>query len=137
MTLSKILVFTPVDEKGELTCYNDCAAIFLKEDTLINVCGGYTFYFVKYFDFKGGGSITKELSFPESVSAIVINYDFYKEPDELIVSDQNGKVLYRTGMKVTNKTEEEKINLNKVTKVIFKIDSQKTASRWAFSVRVE
>jgi len=45
--LSKIQVFNPVDEKGNFACYNDCAKFFLKQDTLINVCGGYTFYLIK------------------------------------------------------------------------------------------
>ena len=38
---------------------------------------------------------------------------------------------------MTSKKEEEKIKLDNVTKLIFKIDSQEATSRWAFSVGIE
>lgn len=45
--LAKMLKITPVDNKGNLNCYNECSTFFLKKDTLISICGGYTFYWVK------------------------------------------------------------------------------------------
>jgi hypothetical protein len=42
--LAKILVIELVDSNGRHSCFNNCAELFLKQDTLINVCGGYTFY---------------------------------------------------------------------------------------------
>jgi|GEM_PF-2890477 len=48
--LSKILVYTPVDNEDKPSCFNECATFLLKQDTLINICGGYTFYFLKVAD---------------------------------------------------------------------------------------
>jgi hypothetical protein len=45
--LSKLLVLNPLDKEGNPSCYNDCAIFLLKQDTLINICGGYTYYLLK------------------------------------------------------------------------------------------
>ena len=45
--LSEIIGCELVDKKGEWACYNECALLFLKKDTLINICGGYTLLFKK------------------------------------------------------------------------------------------
>jgi hypothetical protein len=45
--LTKMFSFIPVDSNGRSACYNECATFFLKEDTLITICGGYTFYWLK------------------------------------------------------------------------------------------
>jgi hypothetical protein len=45
--LSKIMVYDPVDKNGDFACFNDCAIFYLKQDTLINICGGYTFFLIK------------------------------------------------------------------------------------------
>jgi hypothetical protein len=45
--LQKITVWDPVNAKGVNACFNECAIFYLKHDTLINVCGGYTFYRVR------------------------------------------------------------------------------------------
>ena len=45
--LSKLLHFEPVDKNGEFSCFTDCAILFLKQDTLISICGGYTNYLIK------------------------------------------------------------------------------------------
>jgi len=47
--LSKIYSFTPVDKTGEWQgCFADCAVFYLKQDTLINICGGYPIFLVRY-----------------------------------------------------------------------------------------
>ncbi len=46
-TLSKIIVVEPVDSLGAWGCYNNCSQFFMKDDTLINICGGYGFYLVR------------------------------------------------------------------------------------------
>lgn len=43
--MSKIITLNSNGE--ESTCYNNCSTFLLKEDTLINFCGGYTFYLLK------------------------------------------------------------------------------------------
>jgi hypothetical protein len=45
--LSKLLYFKPVDKNGEYSCFNECTILFLKQDTLISICGGYTNYLIK------------------------------------------------------------------------------------------
>jgi len=41
------LEFTPVDSKGNAACINNCSEYLLKGDTLINICGGYTYYMLR------------------------------------------------------------------------------------------
>ncbi len=48
--LAKVTVVDLVDKNGEAACYNDCSILYLKQDTLINVCGGYTLFFKKISD---------------------------------------------------------------------------------------
>jgi hypothetical protein len=45
--LAGMIACEPVDGKGTWSCYNDCALLYLKNDTLINICGGYTLMFKK------------------------------------------------------------------------------------------
>ena len=45
--LSSLLYFEPVDKEGNPSCFNDCAILYLKQDTLISFCGGYTYYLTK------------------------------------------------------------------------------------------
>jgi len=45
--LSKIYVLEPTDGKGESACFNNCALFYLKQDTLINICGGYALFLIK------------------------------------------------------------------------------------------
>lgn len=45
--LSSALWITAVDKDDNFCCYNDCNLFVLKEDTLINICGGYTYFRVK------------------------------------------------------------------------------------------
>jgi hypothetical protein len=45
--LSSLLYFKPVDKDGNPTCFNECAILYLKQDTLISFCGGYTYYLIK------------------------------------------------------------------------------------------
>lgn len=45
--LAKFMYIEPVNKQGDFSCYNECNIFFLKQDTLINICGGYTYYLVK------------------------------------------------------------------------------------------
>jgi hypothetical protein len=45
--LSSFLQFKPVYKDGKPSCFNECAILILKQDTLISVCGGYTYYLIK------------------------------------------------------------------------------------------
>jgi hypothetical protein len=87
--------------------------------------------------YTGTGSITKELKLTGKETTLKLSYEFYKEADELIVYDQNGKELDRTGMQATTKEVTETINIYDVTKLVFKIESKEANSKWKFSVMVE
>lgn len=45
--LSKFIEYSPIDENGEFGCFNDCSIFYMKNDTLINICGGYTLFLIK------------------------------------------------------------------------------------------
>ena len=45
--LSKWLEADQIDDKGKDACFNNCALFYLKNDTLINICGGYTMFLIK------------------------------------------------------------------------------------------
>jgi antitoxin component YwqK of YwqJK toxin-antitoxin module len=93
--------------------------------------------FIKPKQYEGYGAMTKELTLSGKETSLNLSYEFYKEPDELIVYDQNGKELHRTGMRATTKEVTETINIYDVTKLVFKIESKETNSKWKFSVTVE
>lgn len=86
---------------------------------------------------SGVGSLTKEFLLSGYETELKLSYEFYKEADELIVYDNNGKELHRTGIRATTKNETATINLSGVTKLMFKIKSKDTTSKWRFSVEVQ
>lgn len=45
--LKKMQEVQMIDRNREHACFNDCARFYLKEDTLINICGGYQYYLKK------------------------------------------------------------------------------------------
>ena len=48
--ISELYTLEPFNKEGNYNCYNNCAELFLKRDTLINICGGYTLFFIKVKD---------------------------------------------------------------------------------------
>lgn len=45
--IAELYTLELLNKEGNYTCYNNCAELFLKKDTLINICGGYTLFFTK------------------------------------------------------------------------------------------
>lgn len=88
-------------------------------------------------EFTGTGITIKEALLTGNETELKLSYEFYKEPDELIVYDQNKKELHRTGMRATTKTETATINLNGVTKLVFKIENKDFNSKWKFGVEIK
>jgi len=91
----------------------------------------------KMEDYSGTGSTTKELLLTGKVTAIKLSYEFYKEPDQLIVEDQNGKQLFKTEMTATNGVQTTTVPLNGVSKLIFKVNSEQPNSKWRFKVELK
>lgn len=50
--LTKIQSIIPVNINNQPTCFNNCATFYLKQDTLINICGGYTFFLKKINNYE-------------------------------------------------------------------------------------
>lgn len=86
---------------------------------------------------SGVGSMTKDFLLSGYETELELSYEFYKESDELIVYDQNKKELHRTGIRTTTRVEKATINLTGVTKLIIKIESKETTSKWRISVVVK
>lgn len=84
--------------------------------------------------FNGSGTSVKEFPLTGNEHVLNLSYEFFSDPDELIVYDQDGKELYRSGMKGTKQVEHVAIPVNKVTKLTVKINAEAVASRWKFAV---
>lgn len=130
--------FLPIDENGESACYNECSQLYLKQDTLINLCGGYTFYLMKAYDdikeFNGAGTSTQELVLKEGAKEAKVSYEFFKDLDQLTIEDQNGNKLFETAMISTNAEQSVTIPLKNITTLALKIKSQSSDSRWKIKV---
>lgn len=50
--LKDVILLEPIDGGGKFSCFNDCSIFYLKQDTLINICGGYTYYLKKIRETK-------------------------------------------------------------------------------------
>ena len=136
--LSKLLKIIPVDENGELSCYNECSAFFLKEDTLINICGGYTLYLLREPKtrqfFSGIGNRKEEIKLSGSNKLLELEYDFYSAEDQLILKDESGTILFDSNMITTNGALNKKINVEKLNKVYIEIKSSSDTSKWKVKV---
>lgn len=136
--LSKIIQFAQLNKRGELpmSCYNECSQLFLKEDTLINICGGYTFYLTKIDNKKnyaGTGNSTIDIKV-DYIDKIKISYLFYKDDDQLTIEDNRGKILTVLNSKNISKTNTAIISTMGNSSLVFKIKSSTAKSRWKFSV---
>lgn len=80
----------------------------------------------------GYGSTIRQFPLTGKEISIDIFYEFFTDPDELSIYDQDGKELFRSGMTNTNKAMNKTINLKNVTKVVFKVNSKVPNSRWSF-----
>ena len=66
-----------------------------------------------------------------------LSYDFYKEPDQLVITDRNGKELFNTEMVATNGRKTAEISLRGVTKLVLKVESSKPSSKWRIKVEIK
>ena len=88
-------------------------------------------------EISGVGSMSKDILLSGYETELELSFEFYKEPDELIIYDQNNKVLHRTGIRATTRVETATINLSGITKLVFKIESEEATSKWKISVDVK
>ncbi len=125
----------------DLGCVSELSILYLKQDTLIlNYIAGVIFYMTKVPDvrtYTGTRSSTKELSLSGKETTIKLSYEFYKEPDQLVIEDQTGKELFKTEKLATNAMKTATLQLNGTTKLIFKIKSDDPTSQWRFKIELQ
>ncbi len=119
-----------------LGCGHDQSIIYLNADTLIlNYIGGVTFFLVKIADekrfIKGVGSTTKKIQLKGNETSLSIEFDFYNEPDKLIIENQFGVKLFQTEMVANKSKKKSQILLNGESEIVVYIQSIKPSSKWS------
>lgn len=123
-------------------CYDRSPSLFyLKQDTLIvESLIGITLFMTKVAfakkSFVGSGKSTEELVLTGEETSLKLSYDFLAEADQLVIEDEKGNELFSTGMKVTKGIKESEISLSGVTKLVFKVKSSKSSSKWKFTAKL-
>ena len=80
----------------------------------------------KYFEKKLSGN----------EKTLKLSYNFFQESDNLIIENQNNIKLYETGMISTKFFKTVNINIASVQKLIFKIESKQSQSKWEFKIEL-
>ncbi|NCP61508.1 MAG: hypothetical protein GW839_14620 [Flavobacteriales bacterium] len=88
-------------------------------------------------DHTGTGNQLKEILLSGYETVLKLSYEFYKEPDQLILEDKSGKVLFNTDRIATSKRKTIEIPLKGVTKLVFKISNEQNNSKWKINVEIK
>lgn len=88
-------------------------------------------------EFSGTGSKTEELPITGVATVLNLSYEFYKEADQLTITDQNGRELFSTEMTATNGRMTKEIPLRGVTKLVFKVTSSDASSKWKIKAQIK
>lgn len=91
--------------------------------------------------YSGVSQVIEEIAISKrKYTTITLSYDFYREPDQLIVEDQQGNILFKTEMTGTERKQVKEIDLSNnrnIEKLFFKINTGKTTSKWKFNVEIK
>lgn len=87
--------------------------------------------------YSGSGSQTKEIVLSGYETELKLTYDFYKESDQLIIEDRSGKRLFSTDMIATNGRRIAEVPLRGATRLVFKVTSSASSSKWKIKVEVK
>ncbi|WP_293299878.1 hypothetical protein [Pedobacter sp. UBA4863] len=102
---------------------------------------GSLFRFEKYkkdtVQFVGEGSVVKEIELTGREKQLHLSYEFFTDADELQIFDQNSNMLHSTGIKSTKSKASICIRLQNVTRIIMKINSEMSKSRWKLWYLIE
>jgi hypothetical protein len=71
---------------------------------------------------------TKEIFLSGYETELNLSYDFFKNADQLLIEDNNGKEIFSTEMTATRGVRE--IPLRGKTKLVLKVTSSQEESRW-------
>lgn len=126
----------------DLGCVSELSILYLKQDTLIlNYVAGVIFFLTKvpdkYYYYTGTGKTTKELSLNGNETTLKLSYEFFKDPDQLVIEDQSGKELFKTERLATKGINLTSVKLSGVTKLIFKVKSEQPNSLWRIKVELQ
>lgn len=81
---------------------------------------------------KGFGNFTQELIIANNYQELIISYEFFSEPDALTIYDQAGKILYNSEMRSTKEAVSVNVPLLGVEKLVFRINTKLSKSRWRY-----
>lgn len=81
---------------------------------------------------KGFGFSKEEFKLSGSEHSLNLTYEFFSEPDELIVYDQFGKEFYNSGMQSTKQPISVSIPLAGIEKLVFRINTKSSKSQWRY-----
>ena len=82
--------------------------------------------------FSGSGSITKDYILKGTERELNLSYEFFSDPDELIVYDHLKQILYNSGMQSTKEPVFINIPIAGLEKLIFKINTKSSKSQWRY-----
>lgn len=86
--------------------------------------------------YSGTSSFMKELILSGNEKELFLDYDFFSEPDKLIVISSNGKEIYNSGMRKTNGKRNVHVPLNGANVIVLIIRNNRD-SHWWINVKVE
>lgn len=99
--------------------------------------GTKVFYREVAENYIGKGSQMEEIFLSGYETELKLSYEFYKEADQLTITDKSGKELFTTEMITTNRERINEIALRGVTQLILKVDSSNPSSQWKVKVEVK
>lgn len=85
----------------------------------------------------GYGSTQLELIIKDGIGFVEVTYEFFSEPDELVIYDQLGNVLYRSGMRTTKRPVVINISLIGCEKLVFNIHTKSSKSKWVYDLKFD
>lgn len=119
------------DKKGKQICST------YQKDDYIPDDGSKTFYQELTEDYTGTGSQEKEILLSGYETELRLSYEFYKEADQLTITDKSGKELFATEMTATDGRRTKEIPLRGVTRLVFKVTSSEASSKWKVKAEIK
>lgn len=120
------------DKKGEQACDE-----YEKHWSYITKSGIKVFYKEITNEYIGTGSQEKEILLSGYETELKLTYEFYEKADQLTIMDGTGKEIFSVKMISTNREKNEIIYLQGVTKLVFKVTSDKADSKWKIKIDIK
>lgn len=100
-----------------LTCERESYEIIMSNKNLLLFIDGVFFVLEKLatqstYAFNGSGNFEEKIIIDRGARRLSVKYHFYSAPDQLLIKDAAGNVLFDTGMKSTKIAETKEIELS-------------------------